>query len=67
MRVATRPHTPHESCPAIIHCRHHPFHGEPIAIVRRLRRYTTDCVVIALADDVQVAVPTWMLDPLACQ
>jgi len=24
-------------------------------------------VVIQLADDVQVAVPTWMLDPLACQ
>jgi hypothetical protein len=24
-------------------------------------------VVIKLADDVQVAVPTWMLDPLACQ
>jgi hypothetical protein len=27
----------------------------------------TDCVVIKLADDVQVAVPTWMLDALACQ
>ncbi|MSO45929.1 MAG: hypothetical protein EXQ59_04080 [Acidobacteria bacterium] len=25
-----------------------------------------DCVVITLSDDVQVAVPTWMLDPLAC-
>jgi hypothetical protein len=24
-------------------------------------------VVIKLVDDVQVAVPTWMLDPLACQ
>jgi hypothetical protein len=23
-------------------------------------------VVITLADDVQVAVPTWMLDPLVC-
>jgi len=23
-------------------------------------------VVITLGDDVQVAVPTWMLDPLAC-
>jgi len=23
-------------------------------------------VVITLADDVQLAVPTWMLDPLAC-
>jgi len=53
--------------PAIIHYRHHPFHGEHVEIVRRLRRYTADCVVITLADDVQVAVPTWMLDPLVCQ
>ena len=64
---AAHPHTAHESSPAIIHYRHHPFHGEPVTIVRRLRRYTADCVVIQLADDVQVAVPTWMLDPLACQ
>ncbi len=25
------------------------------------------CVVIKLRDDVQVAVPTWMLDPVCCQ
>src|SRR3990172_5305286 len=64
---AAHPHTAHESSSAIIHYRHHPFHGEQVEIVRRLRRYTADCVVIKLADDVQVAVPTWMLDPLACQ
>src|SRR3990172_8271468 len=64
---AAHPHTAHESPSAIIHYRHHPFHGEQVEIVRRLRRYTADCVVIKLADDVQVAVPTWMLDPLACQ
>ena len=67
MNGATHPHTAHESSAATIHYRHHPFHGESVAIVRRLRRYTADCVVITLADDVQVAVPTWMLDPLACQ
>src|SRR5205823_2097414 len=65
--VGAHPHTAHESSSAIIHYRHHPFHGEHVEIVRRLRRYTADCVVIKLADDVQVAVPTWMLDPLACQ
>ena len=65
--ASAHPHTAHESSPAIIHYRHHPFHGEHVTIVRRLRRYTTDCVVIQLADDVQVAVPTWMLDPLVCQ
>jgi hypothetical protein len=67
MNAAAHPHTAHESSPAIIHYRHHPFHGEHVEIVRRLRRYTADCVVIKLADDVQVAVPTWMLDPLACE
>ena len=67
MRDAAHPHTAHESSSAIIHYRHHPFHGEYVEIVRRLRRYTADCVVIKLADDVQVAVPTWMLDPLACE
>jgi hypothetical protein len=67
MRGAAHPHTAHESSPAIIHYRHHPFHGEPVTIVRRLRRYAADCVVIQLADDVQVAVPTWMLDPLVCR
>ena len=67
MNAAAHPHTAHESSPAIIHYRHHPFHGEEVEIVRRLRRYTADCVVIKLADDVQVAVPTWMLDPLVCQ
>jgi hypothetical protein len=67
MSDAAHPHTAHESSSAIIHYRLHPFHGEPVEIVRRLRRYTADCVVIKLADDVQVAVPTWMLDPLACQ
>jgi hypothetical protein len=67
MSGAVHPHTAHESSSAIIHYRHHPFYGEHVEIVRRLRRYTADCVVIKLADDVQVAVPTWMLDPLACQ
>ena len=67
MNGAAHPHTAHESSPAVIHYRHHPFHGEPVEIVRRLRRYTANCVVIKLADDVQVAVPAWMLDPLACQ
>src|SRR5439155_9075131 len=65
--AAAHPHTAHESSLAIIHYRHHPFHGEHVEIVRRLRRYTADCVVIKLADDVQVAVPTWMLDPVVCQ
>jgi len=67
MSAAAHPHTAHESSSAIIHYRHRPFHGEQVEIIRRLRRYTTDCLVIKLRDDVQVAVPSWMLDPVCCQ
>jgi hypothetical protein len=36
-------------------------------LIRRLRRYTTDRVIIQLRDEVQVAIPGWMLDPVVCQ
>jgi len=67
MSDAAHPHTAHESSSAVIHYRHHPFHGEPAEIIRRLRRSTSDCLVIKLRDEVQVAVPSWMLDPVCCQ
>jgi hypothetical protein len=64
---ATHPHTTHESSSTVIHYRHHPFHGEAVEIIRRLRRSTSDCVVVKLRDEVQIAVPAWMLDPVCCQ
>src|SRR5262249_32007484 len=46
---------------------HHPFHSEPVEIIRHLRRLTSDCVVVKLRDEVQIALPAWMLDPVCCQ
>ena len=35
-------------------------------MVRWWRRQTSDSVIIALPDDVEMAIPSWMLDPVAC-
>jgi hypothetical protein len=63
----THQHTAHEGATVTIHYHHHPFYGEHGKFIRRLRRYTSDQVVIELRDEVQVAIPSWMLDPVACQ
>ena len=63
----THQHSAHEGATVTIHYRHHPFYGEQGTFIRRLRRYTSDQVVIQLRDEVQVAIPSWMLDPVACQ
>ena len=63
----THQHTAHEGATVTIHYHHHPFYGEHGKFIRRLRRYTSDQVVIELRDEVQVAIPSWMLDPVVCQ
>jgi hypothetical protein len=63
----TYPHTAHEVSTVTIHYRHHPFYGEHGTLIRRLRRYTSDQVVIQLRDEVQAALPSWRLDPVICQ
>lgn len=60
-------HTAHPSSIAEIRYPHHPFFGQTVEILRWLRRQTSDSVVIKLPDDLQIAIPAWMLDPLACQ
>ena len=35
-------------------------------LVRRIRRQTSDSVIIELPDGLEIAIPSWMLDPLAC-
>src|SRR5215813_1263070 len=66
MHAGTHQHTAHEGATVTIHYRHHPFYGEHGKFIRRLRRYTSDQVVIEFRDEVQVAIPSWMLDPVAC-
>jgi hypothetical protein len=38
-----------------------------VRVVRRFRRLSADSLIVELADGLQVAVPQWMLDPLACE
>ena len=45
---------------------HHPFYGQKVEIVRWLRHQTADSRVVKLSDGFQIAIPSWMLDPLAC-
>lgn len=53
---------------ATIRYRFHPFCGEEVEVVRRLRRYTADSVVVKLRQSgLQIAVPSWMLDEAFCQ
>lgn len=62
----THRHTTHHSSMAQISYLHHPFYGQMVEIVRWLRHHTADSRVVTLSDGVQMAIPSWMLDPLAC-
>ena len=66
MNAATHPHTAHQSLNARICYSHHPFYGQTVEVVRWLRRQTSDSLVIKLPEGLQIAVPSWMLDPVAC-
>lgn len=60
-------HTAHPASITEIYYPHHPFFGQTVEILRWLRRQTSDSVVIKLPDGLQIAIPAWMLDPLACR
>jgi hypothetical protein len=59
-------HTAHHSSINRICYHYHPFFGQTVTIVRWLRRQTSDSLVIQLQDGLELAIPSWMLDPLAC-
>ncbi len=59
-------HTAHHSSIVRICYHHHPFFGQTVEIIRWLRHQTADSLVIQLQDGLQLAIPSWMLDPLAC-
>jgi hypothetical protein len=66
MDAAAYPHTAHQSSNARICYSHHPFYGQTVEVVRWLRRQTSDSLIIKLPDGLPIAVPSWMLDPVAC-
>ena len=59
-------HTTHHSSIVRICYHHHPFFGQTVEIIRWLRRQTSESLVIKLQDGLELAIPAWMLDPLAC-
>jgi hypothetical protein len=59
-------HTTHHSSIVRICYHHHPFFGQTVEIIRWLRRQTSDSLVIKLQDGLELALPSWMLDPVAC-
>jgi hypothetical protein len=65
--AGTYRHTTHPS--SIIHIcyPYHPFFGQRVQLVRRIRHQPSDSVIIALPDGLEIAIPSWMLDPLACE
>ena len=59
-------HTAHHSSIVRICYHHHPFFGQTVEIIRWLRRQTSESLIIKLQDGLELAIPAWMLDPLAC-
>ena len=59
-------HTAHQSSIVRICYHHHPFCGQTVEIIRWLRRQTSESLIIRLQDGLELAIPSWMLDPLAC-
>jgi len=59
-------HTTHLSSIFQVCYPYHPFFGQTVKLVRRIRRQTSDSVIIELPDGLEIAIPFWMLDPLAC-
>jgi hypothetical protein len=37
-----------------------------VRVIRRFRRVAADQLVVELADGLQLAIPAWVLDPVAC-
>ena len=62
----THRHTTHPSSITRIGYRPHPFCRQTVEIIRWLRRQPSDSLVVQLPDGIRIAVPSWMLDPLAC-
>src|SRR5215831_1747130 len=59
-------HTAHHSSIVRICYHHHPFFGQTVEIVRWLRRQTAESLVVKLSDGLELVIPAWMLDPVAC-
>jgi len=66
MCCGTYLHTTHHSSIIRICYHHHPFFGQTVEIIRWVRRQHSESLVVKLQDGLELAIPAWMLDPLAC-
>ena len=66
MASAAPPHTTHQLSPQKIHYRHHPLHGTEVEVVRVLRRDGEEVFTVKVPTGFQLALPSWMLDPIHC-
>jgi hypothetical protein len=63
---ARPPHTTHDPQSAKICYRFHPLYGTEVEVIRCLRKSASVILIVKLPSGVQIAVPEWMLIPLAC-
>ena len=59
-------HTTHQPWPQKIHYRHHPLYGSEVEVVRVRRRCGEEVLTVKVPAGFELAVPSWMLDPIHC-
>ena len=65
MASAAPPHTTHQPSRQKIHYRHHPLYGSEVEVVR-VRRCREGVLTVKVPAGFQLALPSWMLDPVHC-
>jgi hypothetical protein len=66
IRCGTYLHPAHHSSRVHLCYPHHPFFEQTGELIRWLRRQTSESLGIKLRDGLELAIPAWLLDPLAC-
>src|SRR5262249_26374653 len=62
----TSPHTAQSASSGRICYQHHPLYNQEVHILRRFRRRGGDSLIVRPANGPALALPAWMLDPVAC-
>jgi len=60
-------HTAHQLGSVQIVYRFHPFFSREVQIIRRLRNQENPVLVVQVEENLRIAIPAWMLDPICCQ
>ena len=60
-------HTAHQLGLVRFAYRFHPFFGQEVRVIRRLRTAEPTSVIVQGEEDLRIVVPCWMLDERCCQ